>query len=249
MQAIILAAGMGKRLGQYTQDNTKCMLPINGERLIDRVLWQLCELGCVERVTIVVGYKAEHVIGHVANRYPELDIHYIYNDIYDHTNNIYSLWLAREALVADDTLLIESDLIFEPALLRRLVEHSEPNLALVDRYQSYMDGTMVQIDNKNHIVSFIPKRAFREEDKESYYKTINIYKFSAQFLREKYVPFLNAYVKAFGSNSYYEQILRIITVVDHYSLQALQAAPAKWYEIDDEDDMHAAEALFANEKA
>lgn len=244
MQAIILAAGMGRRLERYTADNTKCMLSVCGKKLIDRVLEQLRDLGCVRRVTIVVGYKADNVMRHIADRYPTLDIRYIVNDIYDTTNNIYSLWLAREQLVADDTLLIESDLIFDPILLQRLIRHEEPNLALVDRYRPYMDGTMVRIDARGHIRSFIPKSAFREEDAATYYKTVNIYKFSATFLREKYIPFLNAYVQAFGRNTYYEQILRIITVVDHYSLQALPVAPARWYEIDDEDDLHAAEDMF-----
>ena len=66
MQAIILAAGMGKRLGEYTKDNTKCMLPINGERLIDRTLKQLSKLN-INRVIIVVGYEADNLIKHISN--------------------------------------------------------------------------------------------------------------------------------------------------------------------------------------
>lgn len=91
MQAIILAAGMGRRLGEYTKDNTKCMLPINGIRLIDRVLNQLSALN-LSRVIIVVGYKGQNVIDYVGNRYDgKLKIERTNNPIYDKTNNIYSL--------------------------------------------------------------------------------------------------------------------------------------------------------------
>lgn len=70
MQAIILAAGMGRRLGEYTKDNTKCMLPVNGVRLIDRVLSQLSKLN-LNRIIIVVGYKGQNVIDYIGNRYDD----------------------------------------------------------------------------------------------------------------------------------------------------------------------------------
>ena len=87
MQAIILAAGMGRRLGEYTKDNTKCMLPVNGVRLIDRMLGQLAELD-LKRVVIVVGYQAQNLIDYIGNRYDDkLKIEYVENPIYDKTNN------------------------------------------------------------------------------------------------------------------------------------------------------------------
>ena len=88
MQAIILAAGMGKRLGELTKDNTKCMVPVNGIRLIDRMLTQLSALQ-LNRVVIVVGYQGENLIRHIGDRYEgQLKIEYIHNPIYDKTNNI-----------------------------------------------------------------------------------------------------------------------------------------------------------------
>ncbi|MBQ1724579.1 MAG: NTP transferase domain-containing protein, partial [Muribaculaceae bacterium] len=116
MQAIILAAGMGRRLGRYTQDNTKCMLPVNGVRLIDRVLTQLSRLN-LTRVLIVVGYQADSLVAHIGHRYDNvLNIEYATNSIYDKTNNIYSLSLVKDQLQQDDTLLIESDLIVDDKL-------------------------------------------------------------------------------------------------------------------------------------
>lgn len=248
MQAIILAAGMGRRLGEYTKDNTKCMLPVNGVRLIDRVLTQLSPLG-LTRVVIVVGYKGQNLIDYLGHRYDNhFPIEYVENPIYDKTNNIYSLALAKQQLQEDDTLLIESDLIYDDGLFQLLLNNPYPNLALVAKYESWMDGTMVRLDDEQNIVDFVSKEAFSFKEVDTYYKTVNIYKFSKEFSRTKYVPFLEAYCTAVGNNEYYENVLRIITSLNDHSLKALPLAHEKWYEIDDKQDLDIAEAIFADEK-
>lgn len=248
MQAIILAAGMGKRLGELTKDNTKCMVPVNGTRLIDRVLTQLSQLN-LSRVVIVVGYEGSKLMDYIGNRYNnQLKIEYIHNPIYDKTNNIYSLALAKDKMQEDDTLLLESDLIFDDSMLNLLIKNPYPNLALVAKYETWMDGTMVRIDEDNNIVNFVPKDAFRYADIDKYYKTVNIYKFSKEFSKTKYVPFLDAYTKAVGNNEYYENVLRIISFLNNKELKALPISNEKWYEIDDKQDLDIAEALFAEEK-
>ena len=247
MQAIILAAGMGKRLGNLTQGNTKCMVKVNGVSLIDRMLTQLSGLD-LSRVVLVIGYKGEKLRDYVGDDYKGLKIEYIENPIYDMTNNIYSLSLAEKELQEDDTLLVESDLIFDDTLFPMIVNNPYPNLALVAKYETWMDGTMVRLDEDNNIVNFVPKKAFRYEDVGSYYKTVNIYKFSKEFLRTQYVPFLNAYTKALGNNEYYEQVLRVITLLDRCELKALPLTGQKWYEIDDVQDLDIAETIFAPEE-
>lgn len=245
MQAVILAAGMGKRLGDLTKNNTKCMVEVNGVPLIDRVLTQFIPLG-LDRVVIVVGYEAQKLVEHIGHRYDAyFKIEYVNNPIYDKTNNIYSLALAREKLLEDDTLLIESDMIFDDALFSLILDNPYPNLALVAKYQSWMDGTMVRIDEDNNIVDFIPKKAFKYSDIEYYYKTVNVYKFSREFMRKKYLPFLDAYCSALGNNEYYEQVLRVICMLDNSELKALPISDEKWYEIDDIQDLDIASALFA----
>lgn len=244
MQAVILAAGMGKRLGELTKNNTKCMIKVNGITLIERVLTQLSSFP-LKRVIIVIGYKGEELRNFLGNTYNGLAIEYIENKIYDKTNNIYSLSLAKEELQKDDTLLIESDLIFEDSLFRLILDNPYPNLALVDKYETWMDGTMVRLDDENNIVNFIPKKAFKYSDAGQYYKTTNVYKFSKEFLTTHYVPFLEAYTKALGNNEYYEQVLRVITLLDNCDLKALPLTGQKWYEIDDIQDLDIAESLFA----
>ena len=189
MQAIILAAGMGKRLGEYTKNCTKCMVPVNGVTLIDRLLGQLSKLG-LNRIVIVVGYKGKELIDYVGKEYMGLKIEYIKNLIYDRTNNIYSLALAKQHLQEDDSLLIESDLIYDDGIFDLLINNPHPNLALVAKYETWMDGTMVRIDEDNNIVNFVPKEAFKYSDIKDYYKTVNIYKFSKEFAEKNMSLFL-----------------------------------------------------------
>jgi len=247
MQAIILAAGMGRRLGELTQDNTKCMISVNGVRLIDRMLNQLAALN-LNRVVIVVGYKGKELVDYIGNRYDDrLKIEFAENPVYDKTNNIYSLSIVKQQLQEDDTLLIESDLIFDDAMFDMILANSYPNLALVAKYETWMDGTMVRIDNDNNIINFVPKKAFNYDEVDTYYKTVNIYKFSREFSEQVYVPFLDAYCRVMGNNEYYEQVLRVITLLDKADLKALPIDRERWYEIDDVQDLDIAENLFANE--
>jgi len=238
---------MGRRLGEYTKDNTKCMVPVNGVRLIDRLLGQLGKQG-LQRIIIVVGYKGKELQQYVSAHHSTLPIEFYENPIYYKTNNIYSLSIVKEKLQEDDTLLIESDLIFSDRLIPMIVENSNPNLALVAKYETWMDGTMVRLDEEQNIVNFISKDAFDYNDVDSYYKTVNIYKLSQQFSQQKYVPFLDAYTKAVGTNEYYENVLRILSLLNGHDMKALPIGNEKWYEIDDKQDLDIAEALFADEK-
>ena len=239
---------MGRRLGELTKENTKCMVPVNGVRLIDRLLGQLSGLK-LNRVIIVVGYQGQKLIDYIGNRYEsKLKIEFAENPIYDKTNNIYSLSMVKDKLQEDDTLLIESDLIFSDRFFPMIIENPYPNLALVAKYESWMDGTMVRLDEEQHIVNFISKDAFGYSDVDSYYKTVNIYKFSKDFLQYQYVPFLDAYTKAVGNNEYYENVLRIISMLNSHNMKALPVGNEKWYEIDDKQDLDIAEALFADDQ-
>lgn len=244
MQAIILAAGMGRRLGELTENNTKCMLKVNGTRLIDRTLDILSSYK-LSRIVLVVGYKGENVRKHVGDNYNGTEIVYVNDPIYDQTNNIYSLFLAKNYLEADDTLLLESDLIYGPQVIGKLLSDPYPNLALVDKYESWMDGTVVTISKENKIRNFVSKKDFKYSEIDSYYKTVNIYKFSEEFSKTHYVPFLEAYSKALGNNEYYEQVLKVITLLEDSPLKALPLSGERWYEIDDIQDLDIASSMFA----
>lgn len=246
MQAIILAAGMGKRLKELTQDRTKCMVQVNGVALIDRMLHQI-ESRHLSRIVIVVGYEGEKLMEYIDTLGIRTPIVYVQNPIYDKTNNIYSLALAKDYLCQDDTLLFESDLIFEDAVIDQLLDDPRETLALVDKYESWMDGTCVKLGPDDSIASFVPGKNFRFAEAHEYYKTVNIYKFGRHFSRTHYVPFLEAYSKALGNNEYYEQVLRVITMLDDPEIRAKRLNGQLWYEIDDIQDLDIASSMFAQD--
>ena len=159
MQAVILAAGMGRRLGTLTKHNTKCMIKVNDVTLIDRTLKSLLPFS-LERVVIVVGYGGDNLKKYIGNRYDELNIEYVENEIYETTNNIYSLYLAKDYLLLDDTLLLESDVIFDPLIIKKMILDPYPNLVAVASYENWMDGTVVDIDENKKILNFISKDSF-----------------------------------------------------------------------------------------
>ena len=240
MQAIILAAGMGKRLKELTQDRTKCMVQVNGVALIDRMLHQI-ESRHLSRIVIVVGYEGEKLMKYIDTLGIRTPIVYVQNPIYDKTNNIYSLALAKDYLCQDDTLLFESDLIFEDAVIDQLLDDPRETLALVDKYESWMDGTCVKLGPDDSIASFVPSKNFRFEEAHEYYK------FGRHFSRTHYVPFLEAYSKALGNNEYYEQVLRVITMLDDPEIRAKRLNGQLWYEIDDIQDLDIASSMFAQD--
>lgn len=249
MQAIMLAAGKGSRLGKYTKDNTKCMLDVNGKTLLERAIDALLQAN-IHELTLVLGYKKDNVKKYIKEKGldKKINISYIDNDDYDTTNNIYSLYMAKEVFAKDDTILLESDLIYEENIIKKLVKSEYKNAAVIAKYEKWMDGTVATIDSNNNIIEFIEKQNFDYNEITNYYKTVNIYKFSKEYINNYYVPFLEAYVKAYGKNCYYELVLKVISSIGNSCLKGLVLENEKWYEIDDCQDLDIAELLFANDK-
>ena len=235
---------MGKRLGKYTQGNTKCMLEVAGETLIERAVNALKSAG-IHRLIMVVGYKSENLKNFIKQKIKDMEIIFIDNDNYDKSNNIYSLYLAKDWLEKDDTIMLESDLIFEDRMIQELVANKNKDVALVAKYEQWMDGTVVTIDSKNRITEFIEKKDFRFDRIDEYYKTVNIYKLSKEFSKNQYIPFLEAYMKAYGINEYYELALKAIAHLSRSTLKALPIGDIKWYEIDDAQDYDIVNCLFS----
>lgn len=243
MQAIILAAGMGKRMGELTKNNTKCMVEVDGVRLIERAL-RILDRKNLNRIILVVGYQHENLMAFVNSLGIQTQIGFIINEVYDKSNNIFSLSLAKEQMIEDDTLLLESDLIFEERLIDMLLEDKRDSLALVDKFESWMDGTCIVVDQDDNITDFIPGKLLQYREKEQYYKTVNIYKFGADFSKNVYVPFLETYAKVMGNNEYYEAVIKLILLLDKNTMKAKRLQGELWYEIDDIQDLDIAQTLF-----
>lgn len=247
MQAIILAAGRGSRLGPLTDSQTKCMVKVCGKTLIERSVESILDVG-IKKIIIVTGYKKEGLTKHLKLKFPNCDIKFVFSEDFYKTNNIYSLYVVKDLLIQDDTILLESDLIFEQDILSKLISDPRKNLVVVDKFKNWHDGTVVKINQDQKIQSFIPKSEFSYKDLIQYFKTVNIYKFSKDFLVNVYEPFLQAYCRSFGRSEYYEDVLRVIALIKNQSLEALVLKNEKWYEIDTVEDKENAEIIFSNPK-
>lgn len=249
MQSIILAAGLGSRLGELTKECTKCMVKINGITLIERMLRQLDRYG-MDRIIIVTGYKGDILKDYVQNLGINTPVVFVDNSDYRHTNNIYSLWLTREFLEEMDSLVLESDMIFEDRVIEKMLAIDNGCGTFVARPRPWMDGSIVKLDKDNNIVYFIDEEEVKRIDPSYYHKIVSIYKFKKRYVSEKYMTYLNEYVKKNKDNNLYESLLKVIDLDVEKKIPAEILDEEQWYEINDIQDMDIAESMFAdgNEK-
>ena len=234
--ALLLAAGSGCRLRPVTDDQPKCLTEIDGIPILERLIDCLSQQG-FERLVVVVGYLEHRIREFLGERRNGLSIKYVVNPQYLTTNNIYSLWLAREA-VQESFLLIESDLLFESALLRDL---QQPNKIAVSALQPWMDGSTVAIDDLLHVREF---QLGDENDSNGLrYKTVNICSLSHQSWRQV-VGRLQRYVAAGRVNEFYERVFAEMVADGSLDFEAVFFDPASWHEIDTLADLRKAERFY-----
>jgi choline kinase len=248
MKAIILAAGYGNRMRPLTDNLHKTLLRVSGKTIIGGIVDGLVDNG-IRDIVVVTGYRDKELSGWLSLTYPHLSIQYVHNERYRETNNIYSMALAFEqTIIDDDIVLIESDLIYEPSVIRRLLASPRKNVALVDRYGRGMDGTVVTVEN-GVITNVIPPHLQDEHfDFSDKYKTLNIYKFSREFCNSTFKKLLTYYAKVINDNCYYELILGILIYMQQETVHAEILSGEKWAEVDDPNDLHVAEFMFNEEK-
>ena len=249
MQALMLAAGMGKRLAKYTKNNTKCMVEVAGQKLIDHAINAIKKAG-IKRFVIVLGYKGENLKNYILSRNDkDLELVFIENEVFDTTNNIYSFYLAKDELNKDDTILLESDIIFDEDLIKDICNTKEKNVVAVAKYESWMDGTCVTLNENGTVHKFVEKQNMKIDQLDRYYKTVNVYKFDKDFVMGTYIPFLEAYMKIQGLNSYYETSLKYICQLPGMEFKAFTMDERPWYEIDDAQDLDIVNVLFSHGEA
>jgi histidinol-phosphate/aromatic aminotransferase/cobyric acid decarboxylase-like protein/choline kinase len=245
MKALILAAGYGQRMRPLTDDRHKTLLTVGGRTIIDRILHGL-RLHGITDVFIVTGYRADELMAHVLEHHPDFGFTFVHNERYDKTNNIFSMALAFEQMTFDsDLLLIESDLIYEPAVLDRIVKSSHENVALVDRYRPGMDGTVVAL-TEDDVVSHVipPSQQSASFDFSDKYKTLNIYKFARDFCATTLHRLLTTYARLIDDNCYYEMVLGMLVYMQQAEIYAEVLDSELWSEVDDPTDLRLAEFKF-----
>ena len=244
MKAIIPAAGFGTRMRPLTDSTPKALLEVAGQRLIERIVRSLLDRG-ISEVCVVTGHGRDQLESFLLSAFPEASFTFVFNDAYARTNNIYSMHLAFEVFpLDDDILLIESDLVFENAVLDRILTDRRPNVALVDRFQLGMDGTVVTIEN-GLITNIIPPHLQGADfDFSDKYKTLNIYKFSREFAQTTFRKLLSFYATVYNNNCYYELVLGMLVYMRHAQIFACEVNGARWCEVDDPNDLRIADVMF-----
>jgi len=169
--ALLLAAGTGSRLAPFTDSSPKCLVPVNDISILERLIDSLQEHN-FKRLVIVVGHQADCIRNFLGTRAGGMDIVYVNSPLYKTTNNIYSLWLAGK-VIDEPFLLIESDLVFDSAMLKGMLY---PDRIAVARLQPWMDGTTVTINTRKKVEAFHPGN---DNQNDKHYKTVNIYSISA----------------------------------------------------------------------
>jgi NDP-sugar pyrophosphorylase family protein len=246
--AIILAAGMGSRLGPLTQDRPKPLVKVLGTPIILNALSHLERAG-VALVTIVVGYRGDDIRQRVGKRLGRLSVRYIHSEAHASSGSAWSLWLARDALLEGDVLLLEGDVFFEAAILDRLSKAPRFDVAAVAPFEAGMQGSAVILAPNKQIVELRTAQTGGDigRDDQALFKTINLYRLSAETIAKKLVPLLDRCAAEGEAGLFLEQVLQRLIAMGGIDLHAVNCGDCKWVEIDTVEDLRTAQVLFAGQ--
>lgn len=234
--ALLLAAGTGSRLFPLTKSSPKCLTLVNEISILERLVNNLKKQG-FKRLVIVTGYKEECIKEFLGNKSEELSIEYVHSPLYISTNNIYSLWMARN-VINEPFVLFESDLVLNTSLLDKMVF---PDKMAVAQMQPWLDGTTVSVNEMNQVTQF--QKGTTETYTDIRYKTVNIYSFSLSSW-QAVIKKLNQYISEERVNCYYETVFSEMTDNKSLTFESVSFDGNPWYEIDTVFDLAEAEKLF-----
>ena len=238
--ALLLAAGTGSRLYPFTENMPKCLTEVNGISILERLVSSLAKKG-FKRLVVVTGHMDHCIHEFLGSRTAGIAIDYVFSQRYKTTNNIYSLWMARET-IKEPFMLIESDLVFDASLLDNMVS---PDRIAVARMQPWMNGTTVTINKSKQIDEFQKSDTFLSDDNK--YKTVNIYSFS-QSTWSRIKDRLDQYICAGKVHDYYETVFADMVADGSLCLDSVSFDDKAWYEIDTVEDLKIATKLFSTKK-
>jgi choline kinase len=233
--ALLLAAGTGSRLHPLTLDAPKCLTEVGGIPILGRLVDNLRSQG-IHRLVVVTGYLDHCVREFLEINAADMQVDYVFNPVYQTTNNIYSLWLARQT-IQEPFLLIESDLVFEESMLKDMLI---PDRIAISQFLPWMNGTTVELNAREGVTAFHVKRGINNSLK---YKTVNIYSLSLQSW-QRVVTRLDNYVANERVGSFYEAVFADMVADSTLKLDAVFFDKNRWYEIDTIADLHQAELIF-----
>jgi len=241
--AIILAAGLGTRLRPLTEEEPKCMTDVGGKPLLLRTL-EMLEKSGFKRAVIVIGHLSDKIIKKIGSKLGNLSISYIKNEIYDKTNSMYSLWLAREHL-AKGALVIEGDCTFENRVFDAVLNQENRSVWAVGKFVRGMEGSMSKTDSAKKILEIRIVRKELEDYKPNYFKSAGLLKVDPE-LGKKFAGWLDAEVKEGNTNIYYDLVLS--KHIQEHPIYVCDIGELKWIEIDTLEDLEKAEKMFTSTK-
>lgn len=243
MKALILAAGYGKRLQPITNTMPKSMVRVNGTPLLVNALNNLVDIG-VDSIGIVVGHMADYIRKEIGNEYKGVKISYFENERYLETNNVVSLFKAID-FCDDDMLMLECDIFYHKEMLEKLMAGQGECSILVSPFdKDTMDGSVIEVDGDKAISLVLGKWQGEDFDYTNYRKTVNMYKFTGDFVKNKYAPLIKWYVENMGENSYYEKVLGSLLYYRECDARIVEVPKEMWCEIDDQEDLERANRVF-----
>ena len=235
MKALILAAGVSRRLYPKTYNTPKCLLEVGGKPIINYQLEALSELG-VNDITMIVGYHREMLVESVEKNFPEINFKFIVNHHYFETNTAYSVYVGKEAL-SDQHLLMNADVVYPKELLSKLYHSSFENVLAVDIKSCGREEVKV-IDGGQNKISAIGKDLIEDQCLGEF---IGVAKFSLEFMNE-FVNALGQLIEAGGKNDYFEA--GIEQLLEKQLVHYVDVSEYPCLEIDFIEDLELARKLF-----
>ncbi len=234
--ALLLAAGTGSRLSPLTDSTPKCLVEVNGIPILERLIRSLRSHG-FKRLVVVVGHLSDVVQDYLGSWYAGLEITYVASPRYKTTNNIYSLWLAGK-VIDEPFLLIESDLVFHPELLKPMLQ---PDRIAVSKRLPWMNGTTVTLNEQQQLEALWLGAVNRND--ADHFKTVNIYSFSRSTWQSIWDR-LDRHITAKKVTGYYESVLAELVAEEKLTFAPVFFDADRWYEIDTLEDLSEAEEMF-----
>ena len=239
--AVLLAAGCGSRLAPLTDALPKCLVCVSGVPILERLVRSLDSHG-FERLVIVTGYKAAAICDYLGESFGGIAIEYILSPLFETTNNIYSLWLARN-LIDEPFLLVESDVVFDEHLLAPLLH---PDRIAVSRQLPWMSGTTVTLDRDGNVTALYtpPPGVYGQHCTDvDHFMAVNMYSLGRDTWGDV-CERLDQHVAAGQTGCFYESVFEEMVADASMALAAVIFPVERWYEIDTLADLRAAEMVF-----
>ena len=247
MQALILADREIIGLTGLGNSNEPWMVEIDGVPIIERMLTQL-DNSVVSRIILITRDNKESLIEFTKRLNLKTELVFLENKFYKESKSIYSIFLGREYLSMDDTVILNSQLVLEDNLLESILETDGECVVSVDIYKNWMTGKPVFVDGNARVLSVGQEPQMASTLQLNSYRMVGICKFDMNFTKKYFVPVLETIIDVQGDSLEYSEPLNVIAMSNDTRIKALRVSNAVWREINNTEDINQATILFSKDK-